>query len=128
MIEARDNMVADEVLHVAFHGEAEVIGQVNIRPISDNGRVLKLNWKFFKQLGLRAEEILQLDLAITVDLHHSIISSDNERLRSGNDRKVSVLEVTCHQVLALGFLHSRELEVALVKSVNMLSEYHGSVV
>lgn len=104
MIEARDNMAADEVLHVTFHREAKVIGQVNIRPISDYSRVPKLHWKFFKQLAPRAKEILQLDLAITVDLHHSIISSDNERLRSGNDRKVSVLEVTCHKVLTLRFL------------------------
>ena len=128
MIEARDNVTADEVLHVTFHREAKVIGQVNIRPISDNSCVLKLHWKFFKEPGLRAKEILQLDLAITVDLHHGIIGSDNKRLRSGNDGKVSVPEVTCHEVLALGFLHTRELEVTFVKSVNMLAKYHGSVV
>ena len=128
MIEARDNMTADEVLHVTFHREAKVIGQINIRPISDNSCILKLHWKFFKDLVLRAKEILQLDLSITVDLHHGIIGSDNERLRSGNDRKVSVLEVTCNKVPALGFLCTRELEVAFVKSVNMLAKYHGSFV
>ena len=42
MIETRDIITAKEVLHITFKREAEVVGQVDIWPISDDGSILEL--------------------------------------------------------------------------------------
>lgn len=132
VIETRDDVTTDEVLHVALDREAVVIGKIDVRPVSDNSGILKLHWQLVIHSVLLDVHVVLLSDAlrhnqtIAVDPYQSVSGEDSDGIRGSRDGEVAVLEVTCHQVQALGFLEAGEAEVALVESIEvMASKYHG---
>ena len=130
MVEARDDITADEVFHITLDREAEVIGQVDVRSISDDSGVLKLYRQLVKHTALQHVQVLGDSLrpheSISINLHHSISGDDSDGIRFGLDGEVSILEITCYQELALGILEAGETEVALVECVDMVAtKCHG---
>ena len=102
MIETRDIITAKEVLHITLDRKPEVVGQDDVRTISDDGSVLELHWQFVVHAAVQhvhiiiCDDSLRVDDAASIDLHQSISSDNTDKIRGDIDREVSVLEVTCY--------------------------------
>lgn len=132
MIETRDHVTADKVLHVTLDRETKIIGQVYERPVSEDSGVLKLHWQLIIFDAVQdVHFVVQCDAlrpheATSVDLNLRVSGGNTDGIRGGHDRKVAVLEVMCNQELAVRFLESGETEIALVKGIEVVaSKCHG---